>query len=316
VEVFIDGRLQQEHDPALFFTGEIKVKVPAQDVEVSLIAWSGELASEPARVKLAWAGSTVTAEQLLKPKLYALVVGVSKYTDKAYELRYAAKDATDFARMLEGQRGAMYGDVQVRLLRDLEVTRDSLAEGLEWLEQEVTSRDVGVVFLAGQGWTDEKQGYWFLPSNATPERIRTRGVAQEDIRRTLRNLAGKAVLFLDTCHAGQAMQESSMRRGSVDIDAVINDFVTAENGVVVFASSKGKEVSLEDDAWQNGAFTKAVIEGVQDGKANLLGTGKITASMLDVFVAERVKQLTRGKQHPVMTKPDTIPDFPIAVVRK
>jgi hypothetical protein len=38
--------------------------------------------------------------------------------------------------------------------------------------------------------------------------------------------------------------------------------------------------------------------------------------MLDVFVAERVKQLTGGRQHPVMTKPDTVPDFPIAVVRK
>jgi uncharacterized caspase-like protein len=112
------------------------------------------------------------------------------------------------------------------------------------------------------------------------------------------------------------MADSALRRGNVDIDGVINDFVTAENGVVVFASSKGKEVSLERDDWQNGAFTKAVIEGLHEGKANLLNTGKITASMLDVFVAERVKQLTGGRQHPVMTKPDTVPDFPIAIVRK
>ena len=151
-----------------------------------------------------------------------------------------------------------------------------------------------MVFLAGHGWTDEKNAYWFLPANATPDRVRVRGVPQDDIRRTLRNLAGKAVLFLDTCHAGQAMADTALRRGNVDIDGVINDFVTAENGVVVFASSKGKEVSLERDDWQNGAFTKAVVEGLHEGQANLLNTGKITASMLDVFVAERVKQLTGG----------------------
>jgi uncharacterized caspase-like protein len=103
---------------------------------------------------------------------------------------------------------------------------------------------------------------------------------------------------------------------TVDIDAVVNDFIAAENGVVAFASSKGKQVSLEHDDWQNGAFTKAVVEGLAEGRANLLRTGKITASMLDAFVAERVKELTRGRQHPVMTKPDTVPDFPLAIVRK
>ncbi len=58
-------------------------RLPPQDVEVSLIAWSGDLASEPSRIKLTWGGRQLTGEQLLKPKLYALVVGVSKHNDKA-----------------------------------------------------------------------------------------------------------------------------------------------------------------------------------------------------------------------------------------
>jgi len=33
-------------------------------------------------------------------------------------------------------------------------------------------------------------------------------------------------------------------------------------------------------------------------------------------VVERVKELTHGTQHPVMSKPDTVPDFPFAIVRK
>ncbi|MEN2994245.1 MAG: hypothetical protein ABDH19_02715, partial [Thermodesulfovibrio sp.] len=67
-----------------------------------------------------------------------------------------------------------------------------------------------------------------------------------------------------------------------------------------------------DPQWGNGAFTKAVVEGI-GGRADLLGKGKITVNMLDAYIAERVKELTKGKQTPVTTKPQTVPDFPVAV---
>src|SRR5262249_8994196 len=143
--------------------------------------------------------------------------------------------------------------VAVRLLRDREVSRDSLVDGLEWLEKEVTSSDVGMVFLAGHGWNDNHETYWFLPADTTQGDVRKKGVAQEEIRRTLRRLKGKAILFLDTCHAAQA-----------GLDAFINSLVAKENGIIVFASSTGTEVSLEDAKWQNGAFTKAVLEGLAE----------------------------------------------------
>jgi hypothetical protein len=37
--------------------------------------------------------------------------------------------------------------------------------------------------------------------------------------------------------------------------------------------------------------------------------------MLDLYVEERVKELTGGQQHPVMNKPDVIPDFPFAMAK-
>src|SRR5207248_21070 len=51
--------------------GNVTVTLPSRDVEVALIARSGELASEPARVRLTFAGAAPTrGEDLLKPKLY------------------------------------------------------------------------------------------------------------------------------------------------------------------------------------------------------------------------------------------------------
>ncbi|MFN3605361.1 MAG: hypothetical protein ACK4UJ_11695 [Leptonema sp. (in: bacteria)] len=38
--------------------------------------------------------------------------------------------------------------------------------------------------------------------------------------------------------------------------------------------------------------------------------------MLDAYIAEKVKELTKGKQTPVTTKPNTVPDFPVVVTKE
>jgi uncharacterized caspase-like protein len=202
----------------------------------------------------------------------------------------------------------------------------------------VTSRDVGIVFLAGHGVTDARLAYWYLPADASPDRLRATAVSQDDIRAALQALAGKALLFLDTCHAGRAGSGISggpfdanaaptgvkvasadpalVARGTVDVNSVASELAAAENGIVVFASSTGRELSFERQEWGHGAFTLALVEGIAQGKADLLHAGTVTLAELDAYLADRVKTLTDGHQHPVMTRPGTVPDFPIAVVRR
>jgi uncharacterized caspase-like protein len=100
-----------------------------------------------------------------------------------------------------------------------------------------------------------------------------------------------------------------------DVSGVVNELISAENGAVVFASSSKTQKSLESPDWGNGAFTKALLEGLS-GKADFAGKGKITVKMLDLYIAEKVKDLTKGDQTPIVQKPETVPDFPVAVVGK
>lgn len=288
----------------------IAIPIPERDCMVSLVAENRHSASEPATVRLRWAGARRTNEEFaVKPRLYALSVGVSAYRDKELVLRFAAKDATDFAAALARQKEGLYRDVVVKTLTDVQATKDEILDGLEWLQREVTSKDVGIVFIAGHGVNDSTGNFYYLPQNADPDRLKRTGVAFSDLKTTLNSLAGKAILFVDTCHSGNVM---GARRGVADINAIVNELSSAENGVVVFASSTGRQYSLEDDRWNNGAFTKALVEGL-NGKADLLGKGKITINMLDAWLADRVKELTGGRQTPTTTKPQTIQDFPIAV---
>ncbi len=292
-------------------TRQIKVSIPPRDAEVSVIAENRNAASEPSTIRLYWRGKATQDEFVIKPKLYVLAVGVSSYEEADLQLGFAAKDARDFARALTGQKGGLYRDVTARILTDKLATKDDILDGLDWLQKETTSKDIAMVFLAGHGVNDQAGIYYYLPVNANPEKLKRTGVAFSDIKNTVASLAGKAILFVDTCHSGNVM---GTRRGSADINAVVNELASAENGAVVFASSTGRQYSLEDKSWGNGAFTKALVEGV-GGRADYSGKGKITINMLDLYLSERVKELTGGKQTPTTTKPQTIPDFPIAVKR-
>ena len=238
-------------------------------------------------------------------------IGVSQYADKALTLGLAAKDARDFAAAIARQKGGLYRDVSVKVLTDAQASKDNILDGLDWITKETTSKDVAMVFLAGHGVNDPNGVYYFLPMNTDTENLRRTGLAFPDIKNTVAALAGKTLVFVDTCHSGNVM---GTRRGVADITEVVNELASAENGAVVFAASTGKQSSLEDPAWGNGAFSKALVEGIS-GKADYTRKGKITINMLDVYLSERVKELTKGKQTPTTTKPHTVQDFLVAVTR-
>jgi WD40 repeat protein len=289
----------------------MRTPIPEKDTEISIIAENKFTASEPATVRLKWKGKAAEDEFAIQPKLYVLAIGVSKYADKNLTLQFAAKDAKDFAESLSLQKGGLYREVVLKVLTDEKATKDEIIDGFDWISKETTSKDVALVFLAGHGVNDSSGVYYFLPVNTDLEKLKRTGVMFTEIKNTVVSLAGKTILFIDTCHSGNVMGARAM---GPDIIGVVNELASAENGAVVFASSTGKQYSFEDPNWGNGAFTKAVVEGIK-GKADYTGKGKITINMLDLYVSEKVKELTKGKQTPATAKPQTIPDFPVAVKR-
>ena len=311
IEVLIDGRPVQARgrriDPNI---GELRttVALPKRDVEVGLVARTAKLASEVARVRLKWRGRV--QHDFEKPKLYALLVGVSDYDDPDLKLRYAAKDARDMAAALKIQEGRLYREVTTMVLADAE--KGDILDGLDWLSQQVTAKDVALVFVAGHGITDPRQRFYFLPKGGDRKRLRRTGIPEDEIRDVVGSLPSKVLFFIDACQSGETLT-GRKRRGIADITQFVNELSSAENGVVMFASSTGREVSVEDSRWENGAFTEAILSGLA-GAADYTGDKAITIKELDTYIADKVKQLTGGTQHPVTRLPGTIPDFPVATL--
>jgi uncharacterized caspase-like protein len=176
----------------------------------------------------------------------------------------------------------------------------------------VTQTDVAVLFFAGHGINDSNGMFYFLPVDADMERLKRTGISQSDITSTVTMIAGKVLVFMDACHSGNLMGKTK-RRGMVVTSAAMNELASAENGAVVFSSSTGRQYSHENPEWGNGAFTKGLVEGIR-GKADYRDTGRITVNMLDLYISERVKELTQGQQTPTTVKPPNVPDFPVVVL--
>lgn len=328
VRALIDGREVTTQSRGLTLVkdasadGEIEVQLPSRDVRVSLIAETEAVSSDAATIGLIWDAAQPVTADLAKPSLYALVAGVAPYKDSNItSLKWAGQDARDIAAMLKEQVGGLYRKVEVRLLADQDATRDGIIDGLDWLERAPSQGDVVMVFLAGHGMTDEKNRYYYLPHDAELEADasgvlqpkRSRAVLHSDIQNALRSIPAHALFLFDTCHAGSASGVNM--RGGQDLTPFINELSSADNGVVVLSSSTGKQLSQERDEWRNGAFTEALLSGFGGGADFLPKDGVVSIDELELYVKDKVKTLTAGRQHPVAVKPKEARNIPIVALR-
>ncbi len=249
-----------------------------------------------------------------KPNLYMVSVGISKYSLRQLELEYADNDAKAISRLFRSQEGKLYDKVIIKELYDNAATQANILQAIEWLKNEAAPKDVVVLFIAAHG-TNEQGKYYLLPTDGVPENLEQTGVHWRDFSEKLGNLSSRVLLFIDTCHSGQLGQDVYTLRKQVDNTEAIRKLSSDEYGVVIFAASTGREFSLEHPDWGHGAFTKALIEGMEQGQADYSNDGIIHLRELDLYIAERVEALTSGEQHPTTQKPSTISRFPIVQVK-
>ncbi|MCG2760052.1 MAG: caspase family protein [Candidatus Delongbacteria bacterium] len=317
-KILLNGRLYEGGERGISIKSKdgaerkYKIKVLQGENTISVLARNNSGWSEASTIRVNYKNTTGEDQDfVIMPKLYILAIGVSDYNDSSLKLRYPSKDANDFAEVMKKQEKKLYREVVIRLLTDQNATKDNILDGLEWIQRETTSKDVAMIFIAGHGMNDSSGDLYYLPQDVRIDKLKRTGLLAEEVINTISSIAGKVIYFMDTCHSGN-MKVTGRRGEAVDATKVVMELSSAENGAIVFASSTGRQYSLEDDKWNNGAFTKALVEGLS-GKAAITGTERISINMLDLYISERVKDLTGGKQHPTTAKPDMIRDFPIAV---
>jgi WD40 repeat protein len=269
--------------------------------QISVIAANAASSSQPVTVNVSYESQEPSVPL---PDLYILSIGISRYAREDLNLSFAHKDAKAFADAWTGQQGAVYRNVQTKTLLDEEANGRNIRAGMDWLVKSVSQRDLAVVFISAHGLRDERQEYYLASHEIDPTSLRSTGIHFREVKALLRDLPCKVLLFADTCHSGGITGAKL-----INWDDPLRDLVSEEYGAVVFSSSLPREVSLEDPAWQHGAFTKALLDTLGSSDSDYDRNGYLSISELEVYLDQGVKQLTKGRQHPVVERPPTIPNF-------
>jgi len=252
-----------------------------------------------------------------RPNIHLLAVGTET------NLAYTMEDAKDFANLFktQGQQmgGQLFNEIDIHTITGVAASATAIKEAIERLETKfktgrIGQKDVIVLYLSSHGFLDNQRQLRIQGDDYDPGAWRTTSVSYErDIIEVLSEIPCKKLIFIDACHSGGGEKGTD-----VDIKYQIEQLNSTLQGVTTMVSSSGGEISYEDDQWQNGAFTEAIVEGLLQYRADTDGNYTITINELWQYVRNRVPVLVMNHknktQHPQLLS-NELGDLPIYYVK-
>jgi WD40 repeat protein len=221
-------------------------------------------------------------------RLFVLAVGIDKYAQPGADLNFAAADARTFVNTVRANTAGLFRNVEVATLFDAQATRANILAALERMASQVRPQDTFFLYMAAHGVrspVDDK--FLFVPHDTdrrTAQTLANSALAEGQLIAALAKIpARNGFLFMDTCYSGQITAETLANVGH-------------ETGRFLLTASTSVQEALDSYDGRNGVFGYAVKEALS-GRAPRDEEGVISALSLGDFVARRVGQLAREKNH-------------------
>ena len=303
--VFVNGQLQRVQPEQTNVENDEGMETTTYTVDLELLSRENMIAVE---VRHAEANSNRAEVSVACPqidpigngaKLYVLAVGISKYKNKQLDLRYADVDARDFVAAWKKQEGKKYDAVISRVVTNEEATVEGIEDGFDWLkDQDFQTQDVVLVFLAGHAAYDEHDIWVFGSTDMELSKLTRTGIDNNDVNTLLEKQlhgAGTVILFLDTCHSGGVQRTRGGPKIKRQHSQQIDVWRTTQKRVI--ASCMDSEESLEDERWENGAFTECLLKALED-QSTAGKDGEINIEELYGSTRSMTAELTDNRQTP------------------
>ena len=213
---------------------------------------------------------------------WALVIGITDFQDPNIpDLQYSAKDATDFYNYLVKE--ANFQPDHVRLLLNEQATqRRVLSElGSKFLARVVKPDDLVVLYFSTHGspsQLDPRGKNYLVASDSDSADLFATGIEMQKLLDSIqgRVLTDRVLLVMDACHSGFAAPDS---KGMSRLGNFKAEDLAQGSGQLVICSSMPEERAWESTRYQNGVFTRKLLDGLR-----AKGTG---TSLVEAFTAAR-----------------------------
>jgi len=231
----------------------------------------------------------------------ALVVGISKYKHKSWNLNYAHSDAQKIAGFLASDFGGNLTSDQLYLITDSLATSFRIKIALNKLVKESRASDELVLFFAGHGVQESDATPSYLITHETPfeNNFNSGSISFDYIQKVIDSLTQrnvKVTLIADVCRSGNfaSFTKENQKRAATKLLELQNE--------VRMLSCLPDEVSYEDVTWEGGVFTHYLLEGLL-GKAdeivpNKLVSGRELERFVELGVQLEIEKFNNGRQTP------------------
>jgi WD40 repeat protein len=240
-----------------------------------------------------------------KGKLYILAVGVSKYTNREYDLSYTTDDATSFARQLKVQQDklAQYQPAEIKTLLNENATKANILAELKKLAGTVQPEDAVVVYFSGHGKASGDHFYLVphdLGYNGSRDQLSAEGlktvlahsISDQELEEAFRDIdAGQMFMIIDACNSGQALEnKDEPRRGPMNTRGLAQ--LAYEKGMYIMTASQNVEEAFVSERLKHSYLTFALVEeGLKTKAADANHDGDVTLREWFDYALARVPKL-------------------------
>ncbi|HUS00462.1 MAG TPA: caspase family protein, partial [Chitinophagaceae bacterium] len=253
-----------------------------------------------------------------KGKVYALVIGISKYLQKDIpELQFADRDAQVFADFLRSKAGGMLPEENIQLLINEKATSSAIYDAIYWLKTTCKKDDLVFFYFSGHGDVENLTMYkngFLICYDTPPNNYVNLSLSVDylnDIANTLSaETMANIVLITDACHSGKLA--GSKHKGNLLVGKQLRAVKDAEkNKEIRIASCDADQLSNEMEDWGGGrgVFSYYLINGLK-GLADKEKDGIITLDEIKKYLdnslaKDPVLKRENIKQTPVLNGKET-----------
>jgi Caspase domain len=218
----------------------------------------------------------------------ALLIGNSDYEDrKLAGLVTPSSDVAALADVLRNPEIGQFDDV-IPLINQLE---QKVRRAVAQLFTQRQTDDVLLFYFSGHGVKDDQGDLYFAVKDTDQALLSATAIPASFVKSQMdRSRSRRQILLLDCCYSGAFARGAKGGPGSSvgTADALEG----TGSGRVVLTASDAAQYAWEGEHVrgnaQNSVFTRYLIEGLQSGKADTNGDGKITTDELYQYIYDRV----------------------------
>jgi len=232
---------------------------------------------------------------------WALVVGISKFQDKRIpSLKYSSKDAIDFRNYLVKEAG--FSTDHVRLLVNEQATGKRVMSELgdRFIARVAQPDDLVVLYFSTHGSpssADIRKKNYIVAFDTERDNLFATGIEMQKIVEIIKDRAntGRVLLVLDACHSGSAETSAKAFGSEGNFDA---ESIAQGSGQLVICSSQPNERSWESTRYENGIFTRKLLDGLRmNGRSTKLDDA---FQYLKTSVSSEAREAHNASQLPVL----------------